>query len=288
MKGLSRGLEKALGPREQWTVPVLRGLWAALHAGLARRRRSADHERQWLSLTGYALRPGFGAPLDAWRAAQTFAAFREGLQFQAESHNWQAWWVLWRRIAGGLDEASQNHILDVILPFLPPLESTAAEAEGRRRPPGSARRDDPPRRQPRARARRPQACHRRGAARAHRSGRAGAAPPVGARPARRAATFHGSGHACVGPEHRRGWLGAPDRPARPSRRPGLSRVAARAHVGDRARDLSPEAREEALAALRRAGASAALLGTVEEPVALEAADEQRIFGESLPAGLKLL
>ncbi len=122
VRGLTRALEKALGPREGWNVPVLRELWAALHAGMARRRRSADHERLWLSLTGYALRPGFGAPLDAWRAGETFSAFGEGLQFQAEPRNWQAWWVLWRRIAGGLDDAAQNRVLDALVPFLPPSD----------------------------------------------------------------------------------------------------------------------------------------------------------------------
>jgi len=288
VKGLTRALEKALGPREQWNVPVLRELWAALHAGLARRRRSADHERQWLSLTGYALRPGFGAPLDAWRAAQTFAAFGEGLQFQAEPHNWQAWWVLWRRIAGGLAEAAQSHILDVILSFLPP--------------------PDPRRPKPKVAGVRPEApdemirlaasLERVPAARKHATGEAvleridreGPAPHLlwalgrlGAR-----VPFHGSGHACVGPEIAEGWLARlVALPARPADLAFAVSQLARMS-GDRARDLSPESREEALAALRRAGAPAALLRTIEEPVALEAADEQRIFGESLPAGLKLL
>ncbi len=48
VKGLFRGLEKAIGPREGWPTPVVRSLWAALHAGAGRRRRSADHERVWL------------------------------------------------------------------------------------------------------------------------------------------------------------------------------------------------------------------------------------------------
>ncbi len=288
VKGLSRALEKALGPRELWAVPVLRELWAALHAGLARRRRSADHERQWLSLTGYALRPGFGAPLDAWRAAQTFAAFEEGLQFQAEPHNWQAWWVLWRRIAGGLDEAAQSRILDAILPLLPP--------------------PDPRRPKPKAAGVRPEAAdemirlaaslERVPAARKRTTGEAvleridrdGPAPHLlwalgrlGAR-----VPFHGSGHACLGPEIAEGWLARlVALPARPADLAFPVSQLARMS-GDRARDLSPEAREQALAVLRRAGAPATLLRTVQEPVALEAADEQRVFGESLPAGLKLL
>jgi hypothetical protein len=58
--------------------------------------------------------------------------------------------------------------------------------------------------------------------------------------------------------------------------------------GDRARDVGPEARELALRVLAEAGAPESLARPVREPVALGAADEQRIFGESLPAGLKVL
>ncbi|GEJ58191.1 Hsp70 family protein [Anaeromyxobacter diazotrophicus] len=288
VKGLARALEKALGPREQWGLPLLRELWAALHAGMARRRRSADHERQWLTLTGYALRPGFGAPLDAWRAARTFAAFGEGLQFQAEPHNWQAWWILWRRIAGGLDEAAQERVLEAVLPFLAP--------------------PDPRRAKPKVAGVRPEAvdemvrlaaslervapARKRAAGEAvlERLDREGPAPhllwAVGRLGAR--VPFHGSGHACVAPEVAEAWLArllaVPARPA-----DLVFPVAQLARMsGDRARDLAPEARDEALAALRRAGASPALLRTVEEPVALEVADEQRVFGESLPAGLVLL
>ena len=123
-----------------------------------------------------------------------------------------------------------------------------------------------------------------------RLGREGAAPHLlwalgrlGAR-----VPFHGSGHACVAPEVAEAWLARllalPGRPADLAF--PISQLARMS--GDRARDLAAEAREDALAALRRAGASPALLRTVEEPVALEVADEQRIFGESLPAGLKLL
>ena len=289
VKGLARSLEKVLGPREGWNVALLRELWAALHAGMPRRRRSADHERLWLSLTGYALRPGFGAPLDAWRAAETFGAFGEGLQFQAEPHNWQAWWVLWRRIAGGLDDAAQGRILDALSPFLPP--------------------PDPRRPRPRVAGVKPEAIDEMirlaaslervpparkrevGEAVLERIAREGPAPHLlwamgrlGAR-----VPFHGSGHACVGPEVAETWL---ERlAALPVRRADLVFPAAQLArmSGDRARDVGPDARELALRVLAEGkSGDAALARTVREPGALEAAEEQRIFGEGLPAGLRLV
>jgi hypothetical protein len=288
VKNLLRQLEKALGPREGWPVPVLRELWAALHAGAARRRRSAEHERMWCTLTGYALRPGFGAPLDGWRAAETFTAFGEGLQFQAEAHNWQAWWVLWRRIAGGLDDAAQARVLDTVMPFLPPL--------------------DPRRPKPRVAGVKPEAvdemvrlagsleriapARKRAAGEAilERAARDGPAShllwTIGRLGAR--VPFYGSAHACVPPEVAEAWI---EHVAAMSGRKSdlvfplvqLARMS-----GDRARDVSPEARDAAVRALRAAGASEAALRPVLEPVALGAEEEQRIFGEGLPAGLRLL
>ena len=288
VKGLHRALEAVLGPRPGWTLPVLRELWAALHAGQARRRRSAEHERMWLSLTGFALRPGFGAPLDGWRAAETFRAFGEGLQFQAEPHNWQAWWILWRRVAGGLAQGAQERVLDAVLPFLAPADPRRPRPKvtGVReeavdemvRLAASLERVDPGRKRA------------AGEAVLARAAREGPSPHLlwamgrlGAR-----VPFHGGSHACVGPEVAEGWL---ERLlALPVRRAELSfAVAQLARMsGDRARDVSPDARAAALEALAEGRAPEALVRQVREPVALAAAEEVRVFGESLPAGLVLV
>jgi hypothetical protein len=289
VKDLARDLEKALGPREGWPTPVVRELWAALHAGQARRRRSADHERLWLSLTGWCLRPGFGAPLDGWRAAETFKAFGEGLQFQAEPHNWQAWWVLWRRIAGGLDAEAQARVFAAVAPFLAPA--------------------DPRRPRPKVSGVKPEALdelvrlaaslERVEPARKREAGEAllariaaeGPAPhllwSVGRLGAR--VPFSASGHAAVAPEVAEDWI-----------RRLLALSAPRADLafplaqlarasGDRARDVDPAVRDEVLAVLAAARAPEDLVRTVREPTAaVGAAEERRIFGESLPAGLRLV
>ena len=66
-----------------------------------RRQRSAEHERVWLNLAGYCLRPGLGAALDDWRVDQLWTLFGQGLQYVREGNNWSEWWTLWRRCAGG-------------------------------------------------------------------------------------------------------------------------------------------------------------------------------------------
>ncbi|MDB6041310.1 MAG: Chaperone protein DnaK, partial [Verrucomicrobiales bacterium] len=100
-------LEEILGGREGWRLSALRELGTVLLAGSHRRRRSAEHERIYFQLLGYCLRPGFGYPLDEWRAEQAFKLFVESVQFHHEKPIWNEFWIMWRRISGGLSEDSQ-------------------------------------------------------------------------------------------------------------------------------------------------------------------------------------
>ncbi len=118
VKQLFRTLERILGPREGWSVPVLRELWTPLWAGVAKRRRSADHEKVMYQLLGYALRPGVGYPLDAWRVEQTFTLFKDLVTNHAEQAIWAEFWVLFRRIAGGLSASAQEAIWAFVEPHL--------------------------------------------------------------------------------------------------------------------------------------------------------------------------
>src|SRR6218665_2590685 len=120
VKQLSRTLEKVLGPRDTWRVPVLRELWSSLFAGASKRRRTADHERVFYSLAGYTLRPGFGYPLDHWRAEQTFSLFEPLVQHHTEKSVWVEFWVMWRRVSGGLSESQQRKLYDYLKPHLSP------------------------------------------------------------------------------------------------------------------------------------------------------------------------
>lgn len=121
IKTLRADLEKILAaPRNEWQTPLLRELFTALLDGGKYRRRSEAHERQWLSLIGFCLRPGFGYPLDDWRVEQLWKIYPEGLQFVNEKQNWTEWWTLWRRVAGGLNLDAQLRIYQDIAKFINP------------------------------------------------------------------------------------------------------------------------------------------------------------------------
>jgi hypothetical protein len=66
IKTLPKDLEKKLGKREEWDFPTLRQLFDAFSQDRKRRRRSEQHEKNWLRLAGFTLRPGFGDATDSW------------------------------------------------------------------------------------------------------------------------------------------------------------------------------------------------------------------------------
>ena len=119
VKNLRADMEKLLGrDRSEWDSSLLRALFAVLWEGHKYRRRSGHHERVWLSLAGFCLRPGFGCPLDDWRIEQLWRIYPQGIQFTNEIQNWSEWWTLWRRIAGGLGAAAQELIFADIANYI--------------------------------------------------------------------------------------------------------------------------------------------------------------------------
>ncbi len=130
VKDLIRELTRLLGERTTWTTEVSRALFDALAPGHPARRRSADHERVFWLLAGYCVRPGFGDPLDARRVAALAPLFAERVVFPSEARNWQQFWIAWRRAAGGLDEAAQVAIRDVVDPLLAPAEARLKKPKG--------------------------------------------------------------------------------------------------------------------------------------------------------------
>ena len=106
--------------RDEWSMTVTRAFFDATLKAEEHRKRSAEHEARWLNLCGFCLRPGKGAPLDDWRIKQMWRVFNEGLHFEKQEANRLAWWILWRRIAGGLSSGQQEQIYDRLAQlFLP-------------------------------------------------------------------------------------------------------------------------------------------------------------------------
>ncbi len=119
IKTLAKDLEKKLGKRDEWDFATLRHLFDAFAQGRKRRRRSEQHEKNWLRLAGFSLRPGFGDATDSWRIEQVWGLYQQNIQFK-NHQGWTDWWVFWRRIAGGLNQEQQETILADIAKYLHP------------------------------------------------------------------------------------------------------------------------------------------------------------------------
>ncbi|MEI7731756.1 MAG: Hsp70 family protein [Verrucomicrobiota bacterium] len=292
VKQLLRTLEQTLGPREHWRAPLLRELWGVLFAGAAKRRRSADHERVFFQLLGYSLRPGFGYPLDEWRCEQTFGMFTESVTFHGEEPGWKEFWVMWRRLAGGLDEAQQTVLWNYLKPYLArrvPMEPSKLVVKPKGIQPegldemvrvaASLEQLIPVEKVQLGnwiaeRLRHPTTT---GGPWAWALGRLGTRVPL-----------HGSSHKTVEPGQAEQWLSfLLELDLR--RMDGASfAIAELARLtGDRTRDLDEPIRARAVDALRSVEAPERWLRMVTEIVQLEADDEARALGDTLPIGLQL-
>ncbi len=113
-KRIFEQLETQLGlPRPEWPASLCRQLWPALYPGITRRGRSIEHEIVWLTLAGFLLRPGYGVVLDEVRIEELFELARLGLSFPKEARCQIQYWILWRRVSGGLSAVEQQRILEL-------------------------------------------------------------------------------------------------------------------------------------------------------------------------------
>ena len=288
VKRLRSDLERLLGPKEAWSLLLLRGLAVALIQGLSNRRRTSDHERVWLNLTGFCLRPGFGHPLDEGLVTQVFEVFPQAPQFNQESQVWSEWWTLWRRIAGGLDGLRQSAIFESALPYLEPSRlrrANQADLAKKRGP------EDLLRMVANLEHLSPKDKVRIGGwllGRIQKSGdqrvlwwslgRLGARKP-----------WHGSSHNVIPAEEVRPWL---DRVMgeefKKNSDAALSAALMARYTGDRLLDVDIATRDAVMTLLREAKLPESWVRLVSEVSDLNDSDERRVLGESLPPGLVLI
>jgi hypothetical protein len=96
--------------KDAWPMIAIRKLCDTLAELAEGRKKSPRHEARWLNLFGFCLRPGFGAPADDWRISQARKIYMGGLRFPRELQCHVEWLVLWRRVAGGLNANQQNEL----------------------------------------------------------------------------------------------------------------------------------------------------------------------------------
>ncbi len=291
---LVRRLSEVIGAaREQWPASLLRRIWEALVEFEAGRRRSAVHEARWLNLLGFALRPGYGLAVDDWRVTETWRLV-QGKLIHASPQIRNEGWILWRRIAGGLSPGQQQAVADPLLGPARAMHRQLTTGKGRGgelglRPPETAELwrllgglellpvdskealgrmlvDLLPKRKLEA-VREPLAWA---------IGRIGARQPV-----------YGPLNCVVPPATAGTWLEALLKLRESTQGARLAAMELARRTDDRYRDLPDALRRRTAHWLADTGAPAHFVQLVERGGRLERDEEDLIFGEALPRGLRL-
>jgi hypothetical protein len=288
---LSKAIEAALeAARDKWPTGLCRRLWDFLAEVADRRRASPQHISRWYNLVGFCLRPGFGDPLDRYRVDQLWKllhAVPKGARTLTQPEGGADFWIMWRRVAGGLNAALQNTLFTRLRSVLLPGKGKGSKpganeyAEMWRAAAGLERLDVKVKEQ-------------LGEA-ALKTCRRSSSPPhafwsltrLGAR-----VLFYGPLNGVIHPQIAERWIDAlaAFEPGHESERLSwafcLAQLARRS--GQRALDVDDSHRRTVLTVLRSLKVPPHWAQMVEEITELEADEQSQLFGEALPIGLRLV
>lgn len=101
--------------RASWPPSLLRSWFEDLMGLESSRQRDIETESRWLNLLGYAMRPGYGFSADDWRIQQLWQIFNDGVAYPRNEMCRAEWWILWRRVAGGLNDVQQRKLASPLI-----------------------------------------------------------------------------------------------------------------------------------------------------------------------------
>ena len=294
-RDLTKALEAALeAPRHEWPTGLCRRLWEFLSAVHEQRRRSPAHLGRWYNLVGYSLRPGFGDTLDRFRVEQLWKLMHAppkvegGRTIPRPPEGGADFWIMWRRVAGGLTAQLQNSLLNRLRPTLLPSKGRAAVRPGANelaemwRAAASLERIDPKQKEQMGQV-------------LLKSLRRAPVPTYGFWSLTRLGArvlLYGPLNAIVHHQVVEVWLDAilGFQPAHESERLAwafcLAQLARRS--GQRALDVDESHRQSVLTALRSQSVPGEWIHMVEEVTVASGEEQSQMFGESLPIGLRLV
>ncbi len=292
---LLKRLEELLDEtRDKWPPSALRAMWEPLKDAAERRSLSPRHESRWMNCAGYFLRPGAGFPLDEARIKALWPAFHVGVKHVKDVQCWAEWWILWRRVAAGLNRAHHEEVHRRLQPILfPPKGGGGGKKLSRPKP--EAHEIAEMWRCAASLERLPSSLKEPMGDALARKIAGPNVPPyalwslgrIGGR-----VPLYGPANAVVHPEKASPWTETLlSRPFAPGREAGdaIFALAQLARVsGDRARDLDEGLRARVIDRLAALGADELQLRPVREYTELAATQQGVALGDALPVGLRLV
>ena len=269
-------------PRDDWPLGLIRSLADALLTLEGIRQTSPVHESGWMNLLGFCLRPGIGESFDEQRVGRLWKHYLNGSKYPRHPRVRLEWWILWRRVAAGLNPGQQRHFFQNVsavlfnkkgapkasaqerleiwmaLANMEKLDAAEKIALGKQ----LIRATSPKQIKPQ---------HLWSLSR------------LGARE-----LLYGPVNRVIAPQEAAGWIKwllelERSNPVTIAR--AVSQLARK--TNDRARDLDDKTRAAVLAWMQAHDLPANLIDPVREPLPVERRDQKAMFGESLPSGIIL-
>ncbi|MGD9875166.1 Hsp70 family protein [Desulfococcus sp.] len=107
-------------PRDQWPLTLIRKMADALLGRVSARGARHLAESRWLNLLGYCLRPGMGDGFDEHRIRKLWKIYKGGPIHGNNPQVRSEWWIMWRRVAGGLKPGQQRQFIQDLTPVMFP------------------------------------------------------------------------------------------------------------------------------------------------------------------------
>jgi hypothetical protein len=271
-------------------------MWEFLSEVAEERRRSPSHLSRWYNLVGWSLRPGFGDALDKFRIEQLWKLMAAVPRAEPgrgpkgvaprQPDSGADYWIMWRRVAGGLSSTLQKALYDRLRPAILPGKSGPRPGPNEMaemwRAAASLERLDAKQKEAMGNALLKQL--KRSPVPTYGFW---ALTRLGAR-----ALLYGPLNTVVHPQVAAAWVEAilPFEPGNDSERMArafcLSQLARR--TGQRALDLDDSLRESVVTVLRGEHVPAHWAKMVEEVSELESEEQGQLLGDALPIGLRLV
>ena len=270
--------------RKQWPMSLIRTLGDDLLKIADSRKGGPLFESRWLNLCGFLLRPGFGDAADPRRLARLWKIYLRNPLFGNNLQVRTEWWIMWRRLAGGLRHGQQRQFAQDVMPQLGSRRSKSKKhmaAQERlelwmaaasmeqllvhdKLSLGNLLLSEI----------KPKKCKPQ---HLWSLARIGTREPL-----------YASVDRVVPPVEVTPWIAALMAQTWRNPKPVLGALCQMARrTGDRARDLEPAFLESAVAWMQEQGADETLTGPLKRVTAICSEEQNLIFGESLPAGLIL-
>ncbi len=128
LDSLVKDITKIVGrSKEKWPLGFIRNISDELLKLINTRKFGPEHESRWLNLTGFCMRPGFGDGFDDHRIKKIWKIHKEGPIYTKNAQVRTEWWIMWRRVAGGLKPGQQRQFLQDLTPVIMPKKGTKSK-----------------------------------------------------------------------------------------------------------------------------------------------------------------